>query len=112
MTAGVWWLHASSRSPARDRGRIVLLDQQDRRRWDRAAIGRAVWRLRSAVRQGRAGPYQVQAQLWHATHADLPATPDRPGEALVAAQRALELATNPAERELMSRRVGALRRRG
>jgi RNA polymerase sigma-70 factor (ECF subfamily) len=49
--------------------------------------------------------------LWHAARADLLATLDRPSEALVAAERALDLATNPAERELMSRRVGELRRR-
>ncbi|MEV2239169.1 DUF6596 domain-containing protein [Micromonospora sp. NPDC049891] len=159
-------------------GRIVLLDQQDRRLWDRAAIGRAALRLRAAVRQGRPGPYQLQAgiaalhalavsyeatnwadvralydrlhalhpspvvllnravatrytvgasaaldevdalgerlagyHLWHAARADLLVALDRPAEALVAAERALELATNPAERELMSRRVGELRRR-
>jgi RNA polymerase sigma-70 factor (ECF subfamily) len=49
--------------------------------------------------------------LWHAARADLLAALDRPAEALTAAQRALELAENPAERELMSRRVGELRRR-
>jgi RNA polymerase sigma-70 factor (ECF subfamily) len=49
--------------------------------------------------------------LWHAVHADLLATLDRPADALAAAERALELAGNPAERELMSRRVGELRRR-
>ena len=49
--------------------------------------------------------------LWHAARADLLATLDRPAEALAAAERALELATNPAERELMSRRVGELKRR-
>ncbi|GIJ12140.1 RNA polymerase subunit sigma-24 [Micromonospora andamanensis] len=159
-------------------GRIVLLDKQDRRLWDRAAIERAALRLRAAVRQGRPGPYQLQAgiaalhalagsyeatnwtevralydrlyavnpspvvllnravatrftlgastaltevdaladrlagyHLWHATRADLLVTLDRPAEALVAAERALELATNPAERELMSRRVGELRHR-
>jgi RNA polymerase sigma-70 factor (ECF subfamily) len=159
-------------------GRIVLLDQQDRRLWDRAAIERAALRLRAAVRQGRPGPYQVQAgiaalhalagsyeatdwadvralydrlyaldpspvvllnravatrfavgpaaaleevealgdrlagyHLWHAARADVLAALDRPGEALVSAERALQLATNPAERELMSRRVGELRRR-
>ncbi len=159
-------------------GRIVLLDQQDRRLWNKAAIERAALRLRAAVRQGRAGPYQLQAgiaalhalaasyettdwaavrmlydrlhevdpspvvllnravatrfavgpapalaevdalgerlagyHLWHAARADLLATLGRPAEALTAAERALELATNPAERELMSRRVGELRRR-
>ena len=159
-------------------GRIVLLADQDRRLWDKAAIGRAALRLRSAVRQGRPGPYQLQAgitalhalapsyeatnwtdvralydrlhaldpspvvllnravatrfavdpaaalaevealrdrlagyHLWHAARADLLAAVDRPAEALTAAERALELAANPAERELMSRRVGQLRRR-
>ncbi|MBG0564438.1 RNA polymerase subunit sigma-24 [Actinoplanes sp. NEAU-A11] len=159
-------------------GRIVLLEQQDRRLWDEPAIERAALRLRSAVRQGRPGPYQVRAgiaalhalavsyaatdwadvrslydrlyaldpspvvllnravatrfaagpaqaleevdaladrlagyHLWHATRADLLATLDRPAEALASAERALELASNPAERELMSRRVGELRRR-
>jgi RNA polymerase sigma-70 factor (ECF subfamily) len=156
-------------------GRIVLLEHQDRRRWDAAAIGRAALRLRAAVRQGRPGPYQLQAgiaalhalapsyeatnwadvralydrlyaldpspvvlvnravatrfavgpapaldevdalgdrlagyHLWHAARADLLAALDRPAEALTAAERALELTTNPAERELMSRRVGEL----
>ena len=159
-------------------GRIVLLDQQDRRLWDGPAIERAALRLRAAVRQGRPGPYQLQAgiaalhalavsyeatdwaavralydrlyaldpspvvllnravatrfvvgpapaldevdalgdrlanyYLWHAARADLLATLDRTAEALTAAEQALELATNPAERELMSRRVGELRRR-
>jgi predicted RNA polymerase sigma factor len=159
-------------------GRIVLLEQQDRRLWDRAAIDRAALRLRAAVRQGRPGPYQLRAgiaalhalaasseatnwaevralydrltaldpspvvllnravatrfavgpapaldevealgdrlagyHLWHAARADLLATLGRPAEALASARRALELATNPAERELMSRRVGELGRR-
>ena len=159
-------------------GRIVLLDRQDRRLWNRPAIERAALRLRAAVRQGRPGPYQLQAgitalhalaptyeatnwtevralydrlaaldpspvvllnravatrfavgpapalaevdaladrltgyHLWHATRADLLTTLDRPAEALTTAERALDLATNPAERELMSRRVGELRRR-
>ncbi len=44
-------------------GRIVLLDKQDRRRWDRPAIERAALRLRAAVRLGRTGPYQLQAGI-------------------------------------------------
>ncbi|GAA3995226.1 sigma factor [Allokutzneria multivorans] len=159
-------------------GRIVLLDQQDRRLWDAAAIERAVLRLRAAVLSGKPGPYQARAgiaalhalagsyedtnwadvralydrlypldpspvvllnravatrfavgpvpalaevdalgerlagyHLWHAARADLLAALDRPSEALAAAERALELAANPAERELMSRRVGELKRR-
>jgi RNA polymerase sigma-70 factor (ECF subfamily) len=158
-------------------GRIVLLEHQDRRRWDTALMERAAVRLRAAVRQGRPGPYQVQAgiaalhafassyaatnwadvrslydrlyaldpspvvllnravatrfaigpeqalaevdalrdqldgyRLWHAARADILAALDRRAEALATAERGLELATNPAERELMARRVGDLRR--
>lgn len=158
-------------------GRIVLLEHQDRRQWDEALMERAALRLRAAVRQGRPGPYQVQAgiaalhafavsyeathwaevrslydrlraldpspvvllgravatrfaigpaealaevddlrdrldgyHLWHAARADLLAALDRPAEALAAAECALDLTTNPAERELMSRRIGDLRR--
>jgi RNA polymerase sigma-70 factor (ECF subfamily) len=156
-------------------GRIVLLEHQDRRKWDTDLMERAALRLRSAVRQGRPGPYQVQAgiaalhalavsyektpwadvramydrlyaldpspvvllnravatrfalgpepalaevealhdqldgyRLWHAARADLLAALGRRDEALAAAERALELATNPAERELLARRIGAL----
>jgi predicted RNA polymerase sigma factor len=159
-------------------GRIVLLEDQDRRRWDVAAMERAALRLRDAVRQGRPGPYQVQAgiaalhalavsyeatnwadvrslydrlyaldpspvvlvnravatrfthgpaaalnevealrdrldgyRLWHAVRADLLAALGRTAQAHASAGRALELATNPAERELMARRVGDLARR-
>ena len=156
-------------------GRIVVLEDQDRRRWDAAAIRAAALRLRGAVRLGQPGPYQTRAgiaalhavaasfaetdwagiralydrlvqldpspvtalnravatryavgpgpaldevealgdrlsgyHLWHAARADLLVALDRPGEALAAAQRALALATNPAERALMAQRVTAL----
>jgi len=50
-------------------GGLVRLRDQDRARWDRAAIdeGRAL--LVGALRSGRAGPYQVQAAI-AAVHAD------------------------------------------
>ncbi|MFD2472221.1 RNA polymerase sigma factor [Amycolatopsis silviterrae] len=163
----------AARFDAQDR--IVLLEQQDRRLWDRPAIQRAVLRLREAVRLGQPGPYQTRAGIaaihavassfedtdwagvralydrlyvldpspvvllnravatryavgpgaaldevdalgdrlsgyhrWHAARADLLAALDRSGEALASAQRALELAANPAERALMERRVAEL----
>ncbi|NUR89985.1 MAG: sigma-70 family RNA polymerase sigma factor [Nonomuraea sp.] len=53
-----------------DRGRIVLLAEQDRSLWDREAIGKACDLLvRSARRHHRPGPYQVQAAL-AACHAE------------------------------------------
>ncbi|UKD57825.1 RNA polymerase subunit sigma-24 [Amycolatopsis sp. FU40] len=158
-------------------GRIVVLEQQDRRLWDGPAIQRALLRLREAVRLGRPGPCQTRAgiaaihavassfgdtdwagiramydrlyaldpspvvllnravatryavgpapaldevealenelpgyHLWHAARAELLAALDRPGDALASAERALELASNPAERELMTRRVAEFSR--
>jgi RNA polymerase sigma-70 factor (ECF subfamily) len=44
-------------------GELVLLDDQDRSRWDRAAIGEGTAILGRALRTGRAGPYQVQAAI-------------------------------------------------
>jgi RNA polymerase sigma-70 factor (ECF subfamily) len=154
-------------------GRLVLLEEQDRSRWDHALIDKAVARLRAAVIRNRPGPYQVQAgiaaqhalapsyartnwtairnlydqldalapspvarlsravatshthgaaealaevdelegtlegyRLWHATRADLLRALGRADEATEATKRALALATNPAERELLSRRLG------
>ena len=46
-------------------------------------------------------------RLWHATRADLLRALGRTGEATEATERALALATNPAERELLSRRLAA-----
>ncbi len=155
-----------------DAGRIVLLEDQDRRRWDRMLIGTAVARLGAAVARARPGPYQVQAgiaaqhalarsfdetdwaairqfydllydlqpgpvtllnravatrythgaalalaevealreslgeyRLLHATRAELLRALGREDEAAAALRRALALATNPAERELLSRRL-------
>jgi RNA polymerase sigma factor (sigma-70 family) len=152
-------------------GRLVLLEDQDRRQWDRALINAAVARLRAAVAQSRPGPYQVQAgiaaqhaladsyantdwtgirhmygllyelspspvvllnravatrfvhgpaaalaevdavageldgyRLLHATRAELLRDLGRSDEARESVGRALALATNPAERELLTRR--------
>jgi len=44
-------------------GELVLLEDQDRSRWDRAAIDEGQELLDRALRLGRAGPYQVQAAI-------------------------------------------------
>ena len=56
-------------------GDLMPLDEQDRSRWDHAAIAEASTHLESALRRGEPGPYQVQAAIaaCHATaarHAD------------------------------------------
>ncbi len=45
------------------RGRLVLLRDQDRSRWDGAAIAAASAVLVGAARLGRPGPYQLQAAI-------------------------------------------------
>lgn len=154
------------------RGRIVLLRDQDRSRWDRAAIADAHALLERAARRRRPGAYQLQAALalahaeapsweatdweelvglydallavapspvvrlnraialrglrgaeaalrevdalqpdlarypyFHATRAELLRETGRPDEARTADARALELTTNPAERELLLARL-------
>jgi RNA polymerase sigma-70 factor (ECF subfamily) len=50
-------------------GELVTLEDQDRGRWDRAEIDAATGLLEQALRQGRVGPYQLQAAI-AACHAD------------------------------------------
>ncbi len=50
-------------------GRLILLDAQDRARWDHAAISRATTQLERALAQRRPGPYQIQAAI-AALHAE------------------------------------------
>jgi RNA polymerase sigma-70 factor (ECF subfamily) len=154
-------------------GRLVLLRDQDRRRWDADGIRAGTELLERALAMRRPGPFQVQAaiaalhaqapsygatdwaqivrlyddlmvrspsavialnrvvavaevsgparalaelepladelatyRLFHATRAVLLRQLDRPEEARDADLRALELASNPAERELLTRRLG------
>jgi RNA polymerase sigma-70 factor (ECF subfamily) len=44
-------------------GGLVLLRDQDRSQWDREAIANATQLLARAARQGRPGPYQLQAAI-------------------------------------------------
>lgn len=44
-------------------GELVLLDDQDRARWDRAGIAEGVALVERALRVGRPGPYQLQAAI-------------------------------------------------
>lgn len=63
-----------ARRPARLRdGVLVPLDEQDRRRWDRAGIGEGHDLVRACLHRNRPGPYQIQAAI-NAVHTDA-ATP-------------------------------------
>jgi RNA polymerase sigma-70 factor, ECF subfamily len=62
-----------SRRAARqdDTGELVALEDQDRSRWDRTAIGEGTGLLDAALRRGTPGPYQIQAAI-AACHATAP----------------------------------------
>ena len=62
---------ARSRARFDHAGGIVRLRDQDRSRWDTAAITRAIRLLRRAASLGRPGPYQIQAAIL-AVHAEAP----------------------------------------
>jgi RNA polymerase sigma-70 factor (ECF subfamily) len=44
-------------------GQAVLLEDQDRGRWDRSAIDQGTALVERALRMGRPGPYQIQAAI-------------------------------------------------
>jgi len=50
-------------------GRLILLEDQDRSRWDARAIAEGIGQVERAGRMGRPGPYQVQAAI-AACHAE------------------------------------------
>jgi RNA polymerase sigma-70 factor (ECF subfamily) len=66
-------LHESRReartSPA---GEVVLLEDQDRSRWNRTLIAEGLALVQDALRSGRAGSYGIQAAI-AAVHAEAPA---------------------------------------
>ena len=52
-------------------GGMVLLADQDRRRWDLALLAEGQALVRTCLRLNRPGPYQIQAAI-NAVHADAP----------------------------------------
>ncbi|RIQ20286.1 RNA polymerase sigma factor [Jiangella rhizosphaerae] len=79
-------------------GGLVLLADQDRARWDHAAIADAVALLTRAARRGRPGPYQLQAAIV-ACHAEAPRWEDTDWEQIVLLyDMLLHLAPSPVTR--------------
>src|SRR5215472_16489100 len=70
-------LLTEARRPARTGpgGSLVLLADQDRSRWDRAMIAEGQDLVRTCLRLGRPGPYQLQAAIG-AVHSDAAVAPD------------------------------------
>jgi RNA polymerase sigma-70 factor (ECF subfamily) len=61
--------HSRRRARVDGEGELVLLEDQDRVRWERGEIDEATGLLEAALRKGRVGPYQLQAAI-AACHAD------------------------------------------
>jgi len=55
--------HARGAARLDAQGKAVLLDDQDRTRWDRVSIAEGLALLDKAIRHRRSGPYQVQAAI-------------------------------------------------
>jgi RNA polymerase sigma factor (sigma-70 family) len=90
-------LLTDARRPARTRpdGALVPLAEQDRGRWDRAAIAEGVALVTETLSRGRAGPYQVQAAI-SALHDEAERFEDTDWPQILALYGVLErLAPNP-----------------
>lgn len=64
-------------------GRLILLPDQDRSRWDRQAITESAALIDRALRLGRPGPYQLQAAIL-ARHATAPRYADTDWNEIIA----------------------------
>jgi RNA polymerase sigma-70 factor (ECF subfamily) len=81
-----------------DDGELVLLEHQDRSRWDHRAIAGAGQLIAHAARQGRPGPYQLQAAIV-ACHAEAATWADTDWEQIVVLyDMLLHLAPSPVTR--------------
>jgi RNA polymerase sigma-70 factor, ECF subfamily len=76
-------------------GELVLLEDQDRDRWDRAKIGEGVRLLDQAMRRGPPGPYRLQAGV-AALHAVAPTAAATDWRRILALyDRLMEVASSP-----------------
>jgi RNA polymerase sigma-70 factor (ECF subfamily) len=86
-------LHDSRREARSVKGQLIVLEEQDRSLWDRAAIGEGLALIERALTRCAAGPYQLQAAI-AAVHAQA-ATPDRTDWPQIAALYERFLQFNP-----------------
>ena len=72
LLALICFSHARRATRFDESGRLVAMEEQDRGRWDRAAIDEGRWQLRRAASEaGPPGPYRLQATIARC-HADAP----------------------------------------
>ena len=63
LTALLLLQHARARARFDAEGSVVLLEEQDRQRWDKKLIAEGLALVEKALRHHRPGPYQVQAAI-------------------------------------------------
>ena len=80
-----------SRSPARldDEGELVLLEAQDRSKWDRDKVAEGIARVTAALRRGPAGRFQIEAAI-AAVHAEATSFPETDWAQIALLYRELE----------------------
>jgi RNA polymerase sigma-70 factor (ECF subfamily) len=91
-------------------GELVLLEDQDRRSWNRALIDEGQVLLEKALRHGAPGPYQVQAAI-AALHARATTTAETSWEEIELLYQALERLT-PSPVVTLNRAVAVAKLRG
>jgi RNA polymerase sigma-70 factor (ECF subfamily) len=91
-------------------GEIVLLDAQDRSRWNRAQIGEGLALVRQALATRRFGPYTLQAEI-AAAHAAA-ATPEATDWNRIVATYELLMAVEPSAIVALNRAVAVAMRDG
>ncbi len=77
-------LHESRRAArSTPNGDLILLEEQDRTRWNRAQIAEGIALVERALSSGRAGPYSIQAAIG-ALHAEAPSAAETDWAQIVA----------------------------
>jgi RNA polymerase sigma-70 factor (ECF subfamily) len=104
-------LHESRREARADeQGELILLDDQDRTRWNRTLIDEGSTLVRAALSSQRAGPYAVQAAI-AAVHAEAPRPEDTDWREIVGLYDIL-LALTPSPVVALNRTVALAMRDG
>ncbi|MEZ6093885.1 MAG: RNA polymerase sigma factor [Pirellulaceae bacterium] len=99
-------LLTESRRTARvdEAGEIVLLENQNRVKWDQAMIGNGLRLVERGLRSGRVGPYLLQAAI-AAVHAEAKAAADTDWRQIVARLYSVLLRINPTPVVALNRAV-------
>jgi RNA polymerase sigma-70 factor (ECF subfamily) len=104
-------LHESRREARADeQGELILLDDQDRSRWNRALITEGSALVREALSSQRAGPYSIQAAI-AAVHAEA-ATPNDTDWREIVGLYDILLAVSPSPIVALNRAVAVAMRDG